>query len=274
MLHRKLSKGLKNDAAACMTLQAEKELRQKAEQAQTEALEAADGQEAHMQALQQQLSQAAARVNDVPVMETQLAAVRSRLEKALEDLQVSQALPGTSCCRVQGKLSLPFSLPTLAPIPIPTPPLPLSLPSLPPSSPLLSTLPPPVPPPASFPVPPTPSHPLPHSLHSLSPFQPLSNPPPPQLLSILYEYACQYCGAQEETALQAKAEADADHAQKAASDQAAAMESLQDELEAAQAVAQEASLLEHQLAATKAQLDTALSNVQVGSPSCNNSSVR
>ena len=79
---------------------------------------------------------------------------------------------------------------------------------------------------------------------------------------------------QEETALRAKAEADANHAQKAASDQAAAMQSLQDELEAAQAAAQKASLLEHQLAATKAELDTALSNVQVGSLFCNNSSVR
>ena len=85
----KLSKGLKNDAAACVTLQAEKELRQKVEQAQTEALEAAEGQEARIQALQQELSQAAANVNEVPAMETQLAAVRSRLETALEDLQVS-----------------------------------------------------------------------------------------------------------------------------------------------------------------------------------------
>ena len=59
------------------------------EQAQTEALEAAEGQEACIQELQQELSQAAANVNEVSAMETQLAAVRSRLETALEDLQVS-----------------------------------------------------------------------------------------------------------------------------------------------------------------------------------------
>ena len=119
----KLSKGLKNDTAACVTLQAENELRQKAEQAQTEALQAAGGQEARIQALQQELRQAVDKVNDVPAWETQLAAVRSQLEKALQHLQVSQALLGASCCSIHPchpllwlSSSLPRPLPLLHPL--------------------------------------------------------------------------------------------------------------------------------------------------------------
>lgn len=73
-------------------LQAEKGLRQNAERAQTEILEAAGGREARIQALQLELGQATAKAHNVSAMGTQLTAARSRMEQALEDLQVSWIL--------------------------------------------------------------------------------------------------------------------------------------------------------------------------------------
>ena len=75
-----------------MTLQAEKELRQRAEQAHIASQEAADAQEGHIQALQHELGQASAKIADVPTIETQLTAAKSQVKKVLEDLQVSWAL--------------------------------------------------------------------------------------------------------------------------------------------------------------------------------------
>ena len=68
---------------------------------------------------------------------------------------------------------------------------------------------------------------------------------------------------QEERSLRLKAEADANDARLAASHQAATMKSLQEELEATKAVAQKASAMEHQLAATKGQLQGAAHHAQV-----------
>ena len=68
---------------------------------------------------------------------------------------------------------------------------------------------------------------------------------------------------QEERSLRLKAEADANDARLAASRQAASMESLQEELEVTKAVAQKASAMEHQLAATKGQLQGAAHHAQV-----------
>lgn len=68
---------------------------------------------------------------------------------------------------------------------------------------------------------------------------------------------------QEERSLRLKAEADANDARLATSHQAATMKSLQEELEVTKAVAQKASAMEHQLAATKGQLQGAAHHAQV-----------